>query len=106
MQQGAAEVARVRGHGLNMTSSARSKMYPPLAKAELMSEAGDTSEIRYLRKVKNRSVAVVREWVKCVGICSADTKVSAAGGRGGATGARAEIPVQPMVKTMVMQVAH
>lgn len=102
MQQ-AAEVASVRSHGLDTASSACSKMDPPLAKAELMSEAGDTSEIR---KVKNRSAAVVREWVKCVGICSADTKVSAAGGGGGATGARAEIPVQPpLVKTMVTQVA-
>ena len=34
---------------------------------------------------------------------SADTKVSEEGGGGGAPGARAEIPLQPMVKTMVRQ---
>ena len=36
---------------------------------------------------------------------SADTKVSEEGGGGGAPGAGAEIPLQPVVKTMVMQVA-
>ncbi|GAB0183220.1 hypothetical protein GRJ2_000787300 [Grus japonensis] len=34
---------------------------------------------------------------------SADTKVSAEGGGGGAPDTRAEIPLQPMVKTMVRQ---
>ena len=34
---------------------------------------------------------------------SADTKVSEEGGGGGAPGARAEIPLQPVVKTMVRQ---
>ena len=34
---------------------------------------------------------------------SADTKVSADGGAGGAPGAGAEIPLQPVVKTMVKQ---
>ena len=34
---------------------------------------------------------------------SADTKVSEGGGGGGAPGARAEIPLQPLVKTMVRQ---
>ena len=34
---------------------------------------------------------------------SADTKISEEGGGGGAPGARAEIPLQPMVKTMVRQ---
>ena len=34
---------------------------------------------------------------------SADTKVSEEGGGGGAPGAGAEIPLQPMVKTMVRQ---
>ena len=34
---------------------------------------------------------------------SADTKVSEEGGGGGAPGAGAEIPLQPMVKTMVKQ---
>ena len=36
-------------------------MDPPLAKAELISEAGDTSVIRYLRKDKRCSAAVVRK---------------------------------------------
>ena len=35
---------------------------------------------------------------------SAGTKVREEGGGGGAPGARAEIPLQPMVKTMVRQV--
>ena len=34
---------------------------------------------------------------------SADTKVSEEGGAGGAPGAGAEIPLQPVVKTMVKQ---
>ena len=34
---------------------------------------------------------------------SADTKVSEEGGGGGAPGAGAEIPLQPVVKTMVRQ---
>ena len=34
---------------------------------------------------------------------SADTKVSEEGGGGGAPGTRAEIPLQPLVKTMVRQ---
>ena len=34
----------------------------------------------------------------------ADTKVSEEGGGGGAPGARVEIPLQPVVKTMVRQV--
>jgi len=34
---------------------------------------------------------------------SADTKVSAEGGEGGAPGARAEVPLQPVEQTMVRQ---
>ena len=40
---------------------------------------------------------------KCERNNSADTKVSEEGGGGGAPGARAEIPLQPMGKTMVRQ---
>ena len=40
---------------------------------------------------------------KCERNDSADTKISEEGGRGGAPGARAEIPLQPMEKTMVRQ---
>ena len=39
----------------------------------------------------------------CESNSSADTKVREEGGGGGAPGARAEIPLQPMVKTMVRQ---
>ena len=41
---------------------------------------------------------------KCESNNSADTKVSEAGGEGGAPGAAAEIPLQHVVKTMVTQV--
>ncbi|KAK4810953.1 hypothetical protein QYF61_013361 [Mycteria americana] len=48
------------------------------------------------------------KWERGVRICernnSADTKVNEEGGGGGAPGAGAEIPLQPMVKTMVRQV--
>ena len=41
---------------------------------------------------------------KCERNNSAGTRVSEEGGGGGAPGARAEIPLQPVVQTMVMQV--
>ena len=40
---------------------------------------------------------------RCERNSSADTKVSEEGGGGGAPGAGAEIPLQPIVKTMVRQ---
>ncbi|GAB0185306.1 junction-mediating and -regulatory protein-like [Grus japonensis] len=78
-------------------------MDPPLAKAELISNGGSTSGVTELRREKptksNCSWREEREDVRN----SADTKVSAEGGAGGAPGAGAEIPLQPMEKTMVKQ---
>ncbi|OPJ89134.1 hypothetical protein AV530_016360 [Patagioenas fasciata monilis] len=77
----------------------------PLAKAEPISNSDSTSVIAYLRKeTKNpnccgRAAGGVRI---CASNNSADSKVSE-GGRGGTPGTRAEIPLQPMVKTMGRQ---
>ncbi|PKU45313.1 protein pxr1-like [Limosa lapponica baueri] len=69
----------------------------PLARAELLSNIGSISVITYLRS-----------WERGVRICgrnnSADIKVSEEGRGGDAPGTGADIPLQPMVKTMVMQV--
>ncbi|GAB0187542.1 epimerase family protein SDR39U1 [Grus japonensis] len=84
---------------------AGSKMDPLLAKAEPISDGGSTSGITELRRGGKKT---------CVGTCSwrlricernnsADTKVSAEGGGGGAPGTRTKIPLQPMEKTMVRQ---
>ncbi|GAB0209326.1 AN1-type zinc finger protein 5-like [Grus japonensis] len=82
-----------------------SKTDPPLAKAKPISNGGSTSVITYLRREKNntRSNCSQREEQEYVRNISANTKISAEGGGGGAPGARAEIPLQPMVKTMVRQ---
>ncbi|GAB0178069.1 epimerase family protein SDR39U1 [Grus japonensis] len=78
---------------------AGSKMDPPLAKAKPIS----ASVITYLRREKNRESFCSRreEWEDVRN--SADTKVSADGGGGGAPDTRAEVPLQPVVKTMVRQ---
>ncbi|KAK4829029.1 hypothetical protein QYF61_001804 [Mycteria americana] len=84
---------------------AGSKMDPPLAKAEPISDGGSASVITYLRRGKKllcnssqeRGVRVFER------NNSADTKVSEEGGGGGAPGTGAEIPLQPVVKTMVRQ---
>ncbi|GAB0181367.1 epimerase family protein SDR39U1 [Grus japonensis] len=69
-----------------------------LTKAEPITGAGGTSVITYLRSsIWERGVS------KCERNNSADTKVGAEGGGGGAQGTRAEIPLQPMEKTMVRQ---
>ncbi|GAB0186125.1 mitochondrial enolase superfamily member 1 [Grus japonensis] len=84
---------------------ASSKMDLPLAKAEPISDSGSTSGITYLRKGKK--LLCNSSWERRVRIHernnSADTKVSEEGGGGGAPGAGAEIPLQPMEKTMVKQ---
>ncbi|XP_075356581.1 uncharacterized protein LOC142409205 [Mycteria americana] len=84
---------------------AGSKMDPPLAKAEPISDGGSASGITYLRTGEKKPVQLQLE--RGVRICernnSADTKGSEEGGAGGAPGAGAEIPLQPMVKTMVRQ---
>ncbi|GAB0178064.1 epimerase family protein SDR39U1 [Grus japonensis] len=80
---------------------AGSKMDPPLAKAEPIS----ASVITYLRretKALEENFCNQREEREDVRN-SADTKVSEEGGGGGAPGAGAEIPLQPLVKTMVRQ---
>ncbi|GAB0185779.1 cAMP-dependent protein kinase inhibitor alpha [Grus japonensis] len=67
---------------------AGSKMDLPLAKAEPISNGGSKrcSQKRGVRRCERNN--------------SADTKVSEEGGEGGAPGAGAEIPLQPMEKTM------
>ncbi|KAK4807043.1 hypothetical protein QYF61_018384 [Mycteria americana] len=84
---------------------AGSKMDPPLAKAEPTSDSGSASVIIYLRRGKNCCTTAAERGVR---ICErnnyADTKVSEEGGGGGAPGTGAEIPLQPMVKTMLEQV--
>ncbi|KAK4830926.1 hypothetical protein QYF61_014299 [Mycteria americana] len=84
----AAGVASVRRHQelpphRTQQVPAGSKTDPPLAKAEPISNVHGISVIADLRR---------------------DTKVSEEGGRGGAPGAGAEIPLQPMEKTTVVQV--
>ncbi|GAB0182127.1 acid sphingomyelinase-like phosphodiesterase 3b [Grus japonensis] len=77
----------------------------PLSKAESLSNGGSTSVVTYLRRGKN--LPCNSSWKREVRLCernnSADTKVSEEGGGGGALGTRAEIPLQPMMKTMVKQ---
>ncbi|GAB0188514.1 acid sphingomyelinase-like phosphodiesterase 3b [Grus japonensis] len=84
---------------------AGSKVDPPLAKAEPISDGGSASGIKELRRGKKLLWQLQPE--RGVRICernsSADTKVSAEGGAGGAPGARAEIPLQPVEKTMMSQ---
>ena len=80
---------------------AGSKTDPPLAKAEPISNSGSASVITYLRKSKRsyRGVAVAARESgvrRCERNNSADTKVREEGGGGGAPGARAETPLQPL----------
>ncbi|PKU39468.1 protein pxr1-like [Limosa lapponica baueri] len=83
---------------------ASSKIDPLLTKAEPISDSGSASGITYLRWRKN---AVQQQPEREVRICErnspADTKDSEEGAGGGAPGVRAEIPLQPVVKTMVRQ---
>ncbi|GAB0176179.1 epimerase family protein SDR39U1 [Grus japonensis] len=83
---------------------ADSKTDLSLAKAEPISHSGSTSGITELRRGK---IAAQQQPERRVRICErnnpADTKISAEGGGGGAPGTRAEIPLQPLEKTMVRQ---
>ncbi|GAB0189017.1 epimerase family protein SDR39U1 [Grus japonensis] len=85
---------------------AGSKTDPLLAKAEPISDGGSASGITELRRGEKTAQEKLQP-DRGVRICkrndSADTKVSEEGGGGGAPGARAEIPLQPMEKTMVRQ---
>ncbi|GAB0178094.1 epimerase family protein SDR39U1 [Grus japonensis] len=86
---------------------AGSKTDPLLAKAKPISDSGSTSGITELRMRKNVAAQQQLQPQRGVRIRernnSADTKVSADGGGGGAPGAGAEIPLQPLEKTMVRQ---
>ncbi|GAB0207612.1 acid sphingomyelinase-like phosphodiesterase 3b [Grus japonensis] len=76
-----------------------------LAKAEPISDSGSASGITYLRRGKKllRKLQPERGVRICEKNNSVDTKVSEEGEGGGAPGAGAEIPLQPVVKTMVRQ---
>ncbi|GAB0195124.1 hypothetical protein GRJ2_001977700 [Grus japonensis] len=78
---------------------AGSKMGPPLAKAEPISDSGSTSG----GKKHQKQLQPERGARICERNNSADTKGSAEGGGGDAPGTGAEIPLQPMEKTMVRQ---
>jgi len=84
---------------------ASSKRDPMLTKAKSIGNCGSASVITYLRKGKNLLWNNNRERGvrRCERNNSADTKVSEKGGGGGPPGIRAEIPLQPMEKTMVRQ---
>ncbi|GAB0184492.1 epimerase family protein SDR39U1 [Grus japonensis] len=78
---------------------AGSKMDPMLAKAEPISNGGSASGITYLKGEKTavkQQLQLKRGLRRCERNNSADTKVSEEGGGGGAPGARADIPLQPM----------
>ncbi|GAB0177162.1 epimerase family protein SDR39U1 [Grus japonensis] len=84
------------------------KTDPPLAKTKPISHSGSASGITLLRKGKTplqhqEQLQPERGVGRCERNSSADTKVSAEGGAGGAPGAGAEIPLQPLEKTMVRQ---
>ncbi|GAB0187378.1 hypothetical protein GRJ2_001203100 [Grus japonensis] len=82
-------------------------MDPLLAKAEPISDGGSASGITDLRRGGGGGERSNLQPERGVRIQernnSADTKVSADGGGGGAPGAGAEIPLQPLEKTMVRQ---
>ncbi|GAB0205771.1 E3 ubiquitin-protein ligase MARCHF3 [Grus japonensis] len=85
---------------------AGSKTDPLLAKAEPISDGGSASAITYLRREK-KNLWQNSSWKRGLRICEinhcADTEFNAEGGGGGAPGTRAEIPLQPLEKTMVKQ---
>ncbi|KAJ7413319.1 suppression of tumorigenicity 5 protein isoform x4 [Pitangus sulphuratus] len=83
---------------------ATSKTDPLLAKAKPISDGGSTSVVTYLRRWKSYCLrAICSQRVRIFERNnSADTKVSEGEG-GGTPGAREEIPLQPVVKTMVRQ---
>ncbi|GAB0182705.1 acid sphingomyelinase-like phosphodiesterase 3b [Grus japonensis] len=84
---------------------AGSKMDPPLAKAEPISHSGSASGITELRRgEKPAQLQPERGVRRCERNNSIDNQVSAEGGAGGAPGTGAEIPLQPMEKTMVRQI--
>ncbi|GAB0175561.1 acid sphingomyelinase-like phosphodiesterase 3b [Grus japonensis] len=85
---------------------ADSKMDPPLAKTKPISDGGSSLGITELRS-GGKTLLWQQQPKRGVGRCErnnpADTQASAEGGAGGAPGTRAEIPSQPLEKTMVRQ---
>ena len=80
---------------------ASSKMDPPLAKAKPTRNGGNASVIAYLSRERSPAAGERSETERNN---SADTKVSAEGGGGGARDVRAEIfSLQPVEQTMVRQ---
>ncbi|GAB0178853.1 hypothetical protein GRJ2_000350600 [Grus japonensis] len=84
---------------------AGSKTDAPLAKAEPISDGHSASGITQLRRGKKHQEQFQPETQvrRRKRHSSADTKVNAEGGAGGAPGAGAEIPLQPLEKTTVKQ---
>ncbi|XP_072707914.1 uncharacterized protein [Ciconia boyciana] len=83
---------------------ASSKVDLPLAKAEPVGDGGSASGITYLRSGGKTAQLQMERGVRiCERNSPADTKASEERGGGGAPGAGAEIPLQPLVKTMVRQ---
>jgi len=83
---------------------AGSKRDLPLAKAEPSSDGDSTSMTTYLRKGKKPAQLQPEE--RHVGACErthADTKFSEEGVAGGAPGAREELPLQPVMETLMRQ---
>jgi len=85
-----------------------SKTDPLLANCEPIGNSGSASGITALRRGRGGKTCAIleqqeRQVRQCERSISADTRVSEKGGGGGAPGAEAEIPLQPMEKTMVRQ---
>ncbi|GAB0182915.1 AN1-type zinc finger protein 5-like [Grus japonensis] len=82
---------------------AGSKTDPLLAKAKPISNSGSASGVTELRREKKTKQKTERGVRICERNNSADTKVTKEEGAGGAPGTGAEIPLQPLKKTMVRQ---
>lgn len=97
-------VRRNQGLPLKQTQPvpASSKMDSLLDKAELSRDVGSTSVEPYSRKSKKtlHDINCEKGVRKCKRNSPADTKIRQEGGRGGVPDTRAELPLQPMEKTM------
>ncbi|PKU45158.1 protein pxr1-like [Limosa lapponica baueri] len=96
----------VQDQGQERIYKVRVRTDPPLAKAKPISGGGGTG-ITYLRKGKRSLHNSNCSWKRGVRICeknhSANTEASEEGGGGGAPGAGAEIPLQPVVNTVMSE---
>ncbi|OPJ68742.1 hypothetical protein AV530_012833 [Patagioenas fasciata monilis] len=79
---------------------ASSKTNPPLAEVDTISDNSSTSGIT-VKKGKKLQLQLKRGVRINERNSSADTNISEEGGAGGTPGAGAEIPLEPMVKTML-----